>query len=343
MPFTHKNRHHTINGIFFTCLFALSSYYIAEISWIKNAGFSPLVIAVVLGMIYGSTLRSHLPHEWTPGIQFVAKRILRLAVVFYGFRLTFQQVMMVGLDGFILDLLIVALTMIIGTFIGIKCLKMDRDTSILVSSGSAICGAAAVLATEGTLKSEPHKAAVGILSVVLFGTTAMFLYTFMQHIGWLGLSDTQYGIYVGATVHEVAQVVVAGSSISADAGNIAVIVKMTRVMLLAPMLIILGFCLMRGKSTENTSEKKPIWRSVPLFAVLFVAVVGFNSFELLPTVIISGINQIDTFLLTLAMAGLGIETNLRKVKEMGMKPLYLALILFIWLIVGGYWLNIWLL
>ena len=342
MLFTKANRNHTINGIFFTFLFALSSYYIAEISWIRNAGFSPLVIAVVLGMLYGSTLRTHLPHEWTPGIQFVAKKILRLAVVFYGFRLTFQQVMMVGLDGFVLDLLMVVFTMILGVFIGVKCLKMDRDTSILVSSGSAICGAAAVLATEGTLKSEPHKAAVAILTVVLFGTTAMFLYPFMQHMGWLGLNDAQYGIYTGATVHEVAQVVVAGSSVSFDAGNIAVIVKMTRVMLLAPMLIILGFCLMRGKNNGHSSEKTSIWRSIPLFAVLFIVVVGFNSLNLLPTMIVSGINQIDTFLLTLAMAGLGIETDFRKVKQMGMKPLYLALILFIWLIVGGYWLNQWL-
>lgn len=338
MPFDKANRHHTFNGIFFTCLFALSSYYLAEINWIRNAGFSPLVIAVVLGMIYGSTLRRHLPHEWTPGIQFVAKRVLRFAVVFYGFRLTFQQVFQVGLEGIILDLLIVIITMGIGVFAGIKWFKLDRDTAILISSGAAICGAAAVLATEGTLKSEPHKAALAVLCVVLFGTTAMFLYPFMQHMGWLGLTDVQYGIYVGATVHEVAQVVVAGSDISAEAGNIAVIVKMTRVMMLAPMLIVLGICLVnrREKPALGHHAKKSVWTSIPLFAVLFIVMVGFNSLQWLPTDIVNGINQIDTFLLTLAMAGLGIETNLSKIKQIGFKPLYLALFLFIWLIVGGY-------
>ncbi len=343
MPFSKETRHHTFNGIFFTCLFALSSYYIADITWIKNAGFSPLVIAIVLGMIYGSTLRTHLPHEWTPGIQFVAKKILRFAVIFYGFRLTFQQVFMVGIEGFILDILIVGLTLMLGIFLGIKIFKLDRDTSILISSGAAICGAAAVLATEGVLKSEPHKAAIGILSVVLFGTTAMFLYPFIQHMGWLNLNDTQYGIYAGATIHEVAQVVVAGNGVSAEAGNIAVIVKMTRVMLLAPMLIILGVCLMRSNkktvTTHQENQSSSLLKTIPLFAVLFIVAVGFNSLDLLPHTLVNGINQIDTFLLTLAMAALGIETNLQKVKQIGLKPLYLSFILFIWLIGGGYLLH----
>lgn len=339
MPFSTTNRHHTFNGIFFTCLFALSSYYLAGLDFFRNAGFSPLVIAIVLGMIYGSTLRAHLPHEWTPGIQFVAKRILRFAIVFYGFRLTFQQVIMVGLDGFILDLLIVTLTLCIGTFLGTKLFKLDRDTSLLISSGAAICGAAAVLATEGVLKSEPHKAAIGILSVVLFGTTAMFLYPFLQHIGWLGLNDIQYGIYTGATVHEVAQVVVAGSSVSAEAGNIAVVVKMTRVMLLAPMLIILGLYIARKThaNTKNAAHTH-ISKIISWFAVMFIVMVGFNSLQLLPIGMVNIINQADTFLLTLAMAALGIETNFFKLKQIGFKPLYLSFVLFLWLIFGGYFL-----
>ncbi len=330
------NRHHTLNGIIFACLFALSSFYLSNIQWIKQLGFSPLVIAVVLGMIYGSTLRQHLPHEWTPGIQFVAKRILRIAIVFYGFRLTFQDIYAVGLTGLFIDVCIVSLTMVVGTWIGMKVFKLDRDTSILVSSGAAICGAAAVLATEGVLKSEPHKAAFAVISVVLFGTLAMFLYPFMQHVGWLGFNDTQYGIYVGSTIHEVAQVVVAGTQISTEAGNIAVIVKMTRVMMLAPMLILLGLIIARG---SKHGARHQLMASFPWFALWFVAVVGFNSLHLLPLPIVSMINDFDTFLLTLAMAGLGIETNFVKIKAIGIKPFYLAFILFIGLITLGYQLT----
>ena len=345
MPFTTENRHHTFNGIIFALLFALSSNYIASFEWVRNHGFSPLVIAIILGMIYGSTLRRHLPHEWTPGIQFCAKKILRFAIVLYGFRLTFQDVYQVGIHGFTLDLAIVVLTMIMGVFVGVKLFKLDRDIAILISSGAAICGAAAVLATEGVLKSEPYKAAFAVITVVLFGTLGMFLYPFLQHMNYLGLNETQYGIYVGATIHEVAQVVVAGAAVSPEAGNIAVIVKMTRVMLLAPMLIVLGFYIANfSKNKPTTPEGNKIssaLKSIPWFAVMFIVVVGFNSLRLLPQSILVLINGIDTFLLTMAMAALGIETNFVKVKQIGLKPIYFALFLFAWLIGGGYLLNQW--
>ena len=330
MLFARHNRHHTLNGILFSCLFALSSFYISNINIIKSLGISPLVIAIILGMIYGSTLRQHLPHEWQPGIQFVAKRILRIAIVLYGFRLTFQDVLLVGWNGIVLDLIIVTFTMLIGTFIGIKILKLDRDTSILISSGAAICGAAAVLATEGVLKSEPYKAAFAIITVVLFGTIAMFVYPLIQQLGWWHLTDTQYGIFTGSTIHEVAQVVVAGSQISPSAGNTALIVKMTRVMLLAPMLIILSLLL--AKRTNNASQ---LIKTIPWFAVLFIVMVGINSLQLIPHTVVNFINDFDLFLLTLAMAALGIETNFTKVTAVGFRPLYLALFLFGWLIFAG--------
>lgn len=336
MPFQKANRPYTFNGIFFTCLFAFSSYYLASLHWVAAKGFSPLVIAMVLGMVYGSTLRHHLPHKWTPGIQFIAKRILRLAIVFYGFRLTFQEVAAVGLDGCIFDLLIVSLTLVIGTWAGIKLFKLDRDTSILISSGAAICGAAAVLATEGVLKSEPYKAAIAVISVVLFGTIAMFLYPFMQHANCFGFDNTHYAIFAGATIHEVAQVLVAGSQVSTQAGNTAVIVKMTRVMLLAPALIVLGVWLAR---TAKHKLQHKLSKTIPWFAVIFIGVVGFNSLNLLPREIVNVINQADTFLLTLAMAALGIETNLTKAKKIGLRPLYFSMFLFGWLMGGGYLLG----
>lgn len=328
MLFSKQHRPHTLNGILFSCLFALSSFYLADLNWIKKLGVSPLVIAIVLGMVYGSTLRQHLPQAWTPGIQFVAKRLLRVAIVFYGFRLTFQDVISVGWGGFCLDALVVVMILFLGTFLGVKILKMDRDTSMLVSSGAAICGAAAVLAVEGVLKSEPHKAAVAVISVVLFGTIAMFLYPMLYHFGWLGLDAHQYGIYTGATIHEVAQVVVAGSQVSVAAGNTAVIVKMTRVMWLAPVLLFLSM-------TSSRREKKSVMDTIPWFVVAFILVVGVNSFHWFSDSVVEGIRQADLFLLTLSMAALGIETNFSKIKTMGLKPFYLAFCLCVLLMLGG--------
>jgi len=337
MHTANNHRKGQLNGFLFVGLFGLASYYLASINWFSQHGISPLIIAILLGMTYSATLRSDIPQNWVPGIQFAAKRILRFAVVLYGFRISFQQVASIGFSGFILDLLIVILTLAMGTLLGIKVFKLDRDTALLISSGASICGAAAVLATEGVLKSEPYKTSIAVGSVVLFGTLAMFLYPFIQHLGLLGLSDLQYGIYTGATVHEVAQVLVAGAQISDQTANTAVIVKMTRVMLLAPVLLGLGFYFAKAKQRAGQGVK--FSKTIPWFAVMFIVVVGFNSLNFLSSTTVNFINQLDTFLLTLAMAALGMETNFSKIKQVGLKPLYLATLLFIWLMAGGYLLT----
>ncbi len=134
-------------------------------------------------------------------------------------------------------MLIVVSTLAIGTWAGMKLMKLDRDTALLTAAGSAICGAAAVLAFESTLQSKPHQSAMAVGSVVLFGTLSMFLYPIALHAGWLHLDTLGAGLFFGGTIHEVAQVVGAASNVSPEATHIATIVKMTRVMLLVPVLL----------------------------------------------------------------------------------------------------------
>lgn len=337
MIFSKQHRANTLNGILFVALFALASFYLAEIPTLNKLGISSLVIAILLGIVYSNTLRHRLPTEWTAGIHFSAKKLLRLAIILYGFRVSFQQIAMVGTEGLFIDLLVVCSTLCIGTWVGVKLFKLDRDLALLISSGSAICGAAAVLAVEDTLKSEPFKAAIAVATVVLFGTIAMFLYPFLQHAGILGFSQTDYGIFTGASIHEVAQALVAGTNVSSEAGNIAVIVKMTRVLLLVPVLLFLSVYL--NRALNNPANVKQNSLTIPWFAIAFAVIIGFNSLHLLPTSILNFINRIDAFLLTMAMAAIGIETNLNKIKHVGLKPLYLAMFLFAWL-TGGVFLLV---
>ncbi len=332
MAFSKQNRASTLSGVWFVSLFAFASMYIAEMPFVIGIGISPLVVAILFGMIYGNSLRHKLPAEWAPGVIFSSKNILRFAIVFYGFRITYQQVFAVGVEALVIDAIIVIGTFIIGWQLGVRVFGLDRDSSMLIASGASICGAAAVIATEGTLKSEAHKVSMAVATVVLFGTIAMFLYPILYNSGILGFDAKQYGIYVGATVHEVAQAVVAGNAVGVEAGNTAVIVKMTRVMMLAPFLLGLAFFISR--SGQSSGEKTKIM--IPWFAVYFLVAVGFNSLNLLPKAAVDTINTIDTFLLAMAMAALGIETNLNKIKNVGMKPIYLALTLFVWLVFGGY-------
>ncbi|EDM23613.1 YeiH family protein [Caminibacter mediatlanticus] len=332
--FSKENRMHTIHGILFIALFALAANQIANIKFIKSLRLSPLIIGILIGMIYANTLRNHLPKEWVPGIIFSTKQLLRFAIILYGFRITFQNIAAVGIAGIIASTLMVTLTFIIGYIVGTKVLKLDRDTTILTSAGSSICGAAAVLATEPVVKAEAYKSAIAVATVVLFGSIAMFLYPFLYKAGFIHLSPKSEGIYIGSTIHEVAHVVAAASAISPDVAKDAVIVKMIRVMIIAPFLIILGIFLAM-KSNSKTKTKV----TIPWFAVLFILVAGFNSFNLLSENIVQTINTIDTFLLTMAMTALGMETNINKFKGVGMKPIYLAGILFIWLLFGGYFIT----
>ncbi len=324
-------------GIMLVAFIATIATIIAKLHHIKALAISPLVIGIILGTVFANTLRNKIPQSWLPGVLFSAKTLLRIAIVFYGFRITFQQIASVGTEGLVLSTLMLSSTMIIGIVAGIKLLKLDRDTAILVASGSAVCGAAAVLATEEVLKSEPHKTAIAVGTVVLFGTISMFLYPILYRSAVLGMDFTQFGLFVGSSIHEVAQVVAAGGAIDAVSSDTAIIVKMIRVMMIAPMLLILGLFLSRLGNHSSRGTKKLV---IPWFAILFIGVAGFNSFHLLPTSLVSTINQIDTFLLSMAMTALGMETHLAKFKQAGLKPVLLALILFTWLISAGYFLTL---
>jgi uncharacterized integral membrane protein (TIGR00698 family) len=162
----------------------------------------------------------------------------------------------------------------------------------------------------------------------------MFLYpALFPH---LGLSEHAYGVFAGSTIHEVAQVVVAGRGVSEAAASSAVIEKMMRVMLLAPFLLMLSIGLRRGKDAQGGRAKI----NVPWFAVLFVAVAAFNSLHLLPAAWVQVILQIDGFLLAMAMAALGLRTQASAIRQAGAKPLLLASLLFAWLVLGGLAVNL---
>lgn len=329
------NRASMVHGVLLIALFSCAAFYIGEAQLLKDISFSPMIIGIILGMIYANSLRNHLPSTWVPGIQFCSKKILRLGIILYGFRLTFTDIMAVGLSGIVIDAIVVTVTILGGVWIG-RLLKMDRETALLTSVGSGICGAAAVLGAESTIRTQAYKTAVAVATVIIFGTISMFLYPVAYRSGALGLSPQEMGIYAGSTLHEVAHAVGAGNAMGPEEANVAVIVKMIRVMMLVPVLIVLGIWAARRMKSSGTASGEKGKISIPWFAVGFLVVIGFNSLNLLPTVFVDCINYFDTFLLTMAMAALGAETSFDKFKKAGAKPFVLAFCLDIWLIGGGY-------
>lgn len=327
-------------GLLLCLLLGTAAIALGKLAWLSTHGFSALTVAIVLGMVVGNAVYRRLAASAATGVTFSKQMLLRAGIVLYGLRLTLQDIGHVGAAGLLIDALVLCSTFGLGWLVGTRVFKLDRTTAMLVGAGSAICGAAAVLATEPVLKAHAEKVAVAISTVVVFGTFAIFIYPALYalnlHWGVIAPGADAFGIYAGSTIHEVAQVVAAGRNIGTQTADIAVIAKMVRVMLLAPFLIALSAWLARD--ARDSLGAKPAL-SIPWFAFIFIAVVIAHSCIDLPAVWVAQANDVDTLLLAMAMAALGLTTHVSAIRQAGLKPLLLGALLFAWLIVGGAFIN----
>ncbi|MBT4963208.1 MAG: YeiH family putative sulfate export transporter [Francisellaceae bacterium] len=318
-----------IVGFLLVLIISASSYFISDNGILKTFGVSSLISGVITGIFYGNSFKVLFPNLFKSSIDFCCKRILRLAIILYGFNITYQEIVNVGANAVSTSVIMLTTTFLLVLFLGIKVFKIDKELTLLIAAGASVCGAAAVLAMESQLKSPPHKTSIAIITVVLFGTISMFLYPLLMNSEILPLSPSEYGVYVGSSIHEVAQVIIATNAVD-GASNNAVIVKMTRVLMLPVLLILVGL------SCKNKSSKLVI----PWFALAFLTVGIFNSFNLVNPEIVDKIKFFDKALLTIAMTALGMSTNLMNVVSAGLKPIALATTTFIWLLFGGLAVNI---
>ena len=336
----------TAPGLALSTALALTALYLAQLPWFSQNGLSALTVAIVLGLLLGNTVYPRWAPITTPGVALSKQQLLRTGIVLYGLRLTFQDIAQVGWAGVALDALVLASTFGLACVLGLRLFGLDKRTTLLIGAGSSICGAAAVLATAPVAKGRAQDVAVAIATVVVFGTVGTFLYPALYQWnaahGWLAINAQHYGLYVGATVHEVAQVVAAGAAISPEATNTAVIAKMVRVMMLAPFLLLLSAAMARSLRKEGAAAAGAGGISIPWFALGFVAVAGIHSLGILPASVVRLGVELDNLLLAIAMAALGLTTHWQAVRAAGIKPLLLAALLFAWLLGAGGLLTYWL-
>ncbi|MBN9324598.1 MAG: YeiH family protein, partial [Delftia acidovorans] len=284
---------------------------------LAGSGLSALTLAICIGLVIGNTVYPRLAPSCHAGVGLAKQRLLRAGIVLY-----------VGMAGVVVDALVLGSTFLLAQWLGRRVFGLDARTTVLIGAGSSICGAAAVLATEPVIKGRAEDVAVAVATVVVFGTVGTFLYPALFHWnashGWLDMSPAQYGLYVGSTVHEVAQVVAAGEAIAPEAADVAVISKMVRVMMLAPFLLLLSMAVARGNRSSQVSDGQPRRITIPWFALGFVAMAGVNSLGVLPAAVVQVGVQLDNALLAVAMAALGLTTHVRAVRAAGTKPLLLA-------------------
>lgn len=329
-------------GLALSAVIGSGGLLLGQVPWFGQHGLSSLTIAIVLGMLVGNLAPgwSGVCHE---GVGFAKQRVLRAAIVLYGLRLTVQDIGQLGIAGIAVDVFMLLSTFALACWIGMRWLGLDRRTAMLIGAGSSICGAAAVIATEPVVQARSEQVTVAVATVVVFGTISIFLYPILfewnRHVGLVPGGMRGFGLYVGSTVHEVAQVVAAANSIGTPASGTAVIAKMFRVIMLAPFLMGLSAWLARSPSPGATDGASRAHITVPWFAVCFLLVVLLHSVVPLPTAWVHAGLRLDDALLCTAMAALGFSTRVGSVRQAGVRPLLLAACLFGWLVIAGAFAN----
>lgn len=306
---------------------------------------SPMVISLLIGAVAGSVLAvigASRPHvvRWQrvvhPGTQWAAKHLLRAGVVLLGFQIAFREVLSLGWHG----LGVVALTMIVtfgGTLLLGRWLRLPSEISLLIATGYSVCGAAAIsamtAAVGGTSEKDDEAVGTGLAMVTLFGSVAIFVLPWLA--GLLNLSDHDAGLWIGASVQEVAQVVMAAGSVSTAALATATVAKLTRVALLAPLVAVAGVVMRRRAAAASAvtdtaidapAGDKPRRRTspVPLFVVGFCVAVAIRSVDVLPAEWIAMLTRSSQILFVAAMFAMGLGINLPHLVRSGRRSLVLG-------------------
>lgn len=325
-------------GLLLCIALAGLSLALAQGAWLQDHGLGALTLAIALGMLVGNTAYPRFAPSLAPGVAFSKQRLLRLGVVLYGLRLTFQDVAQVGVVGVAIDALVLASTLGMAAWLGPRRFGLPREAALLIGAGSAICGAAAIMAAGPVLRARSEQVAVAVATVVVFGTLSMFAYPLLYplvatHLAGLA-APLHFGVFTGSTVHEVAQVVVAGRALGGEAESAAVITKMVRVMMLAPVL--LGLSLWRARGSDPGVR----YLQVPWFAFAFLSLTALNSLWPLPAAWHAPAAWLDDSLLAMAMAALGLTTQAGELRRAGWRPLLLGATLLAWLVLGGAAINL---
>ncbi|MDX6596421.1 MAG: hypothetical protein QOE87_308 [Gaiellales bacterium] len=275
------------------------------------SGTSALIWALALGALIANS--GLMRPSFDPGIRLASRRILRFGVALLGIRLSLGTVGDLGLRTIVVIVGSLVVTFVATLVMG-RILGVSGPLTLLIATGTGICGASAIVAMESVSEASREEAAFALATITALGTVAMVGLPFLRTP--LGLDMTDYGIWAGASVQEVAQVVGATAGVSAVALKIGTLVKLARVALLAPLVF--GFAVSRGRGRPAGT---PL---VPLFVIGFLALAAVRSTDILSARVVADLTRIDVLLLAAGMAGLGLGLELSRLRGLGVRPLLLG-------------------
>lgn len=282
---------------------------------------TPLIASMGIGMLLRNAFI--LPPAYKAGIFFSMRQVLRFAVALLGIRITFEKIMGLGWEGLIVAIVPLLITLILTVVLG-RILKTSSASTLLIGTGTSICGASAILTAGAITRSKDEDIIVAISSITIFGAISMLVYPFLFKSGLLPLNEIQYGHWAGASIHEVAQVVTAAFGGGERSGEIGILVKLTRVAALIPIALFMSYMVNRGIIKHGEADEQGTL-AFPVFLLGFMGMVILNSLNFFTPKAIKWIEFFDMFLLTMAMAGMGLETDFRQLLRVGFRPLFLSI------------------
>jgi uncharacterized integral membrane protein (TIGR00698 family) len=326
----HLNKIKSISsGTLLTLVLAIVAGQIAKLPIFSIMGI--MIISIILGMIWKLVMK--VPVEYSAGITFSSKSLLRLGIMFMGIRLNIQQIVNTGFSVILIDVIVVIFTLVVVIYLG-KLTSIDRDLAVLIGVGTAVCGAAAILAVAPLIKAKKEHIALSVACISILGTIGTIIYTFLYPS--LGLEPKLYGVLVGSTLHELAHVIAAADPSGEIGSEMAIVIKLGRVALLIPVAFVLGF-LYNKTEKEKKKNKKHRLKDLPIpwFIFGFLGFSLINTFVFIPAILIDGIITTSVVLMSMAMAGLGLGINMIEFKKAGFKPVIVGVIGFATLTVLG--------
>lgn len=312
-----------VPGLALTVTIAATGFVLREIPGVSV--FSPMILAIVIGIAFHNLVGT--PAVAKAGVVFSLRRVLRLAIILLGLQLTAAQIAEVGATGIAIIALTLVSTFIFTVRLG-RMLGVERKLAELIAAGTSICGASAVIATNTVTRAPDEDVAYAVACVTVFGSIAMFTYPLLP--GLLGLDAHAYGLWAGASIHEIAQVVAAAFQDGQQAGEFGTVAKLSRVMLLAPVVLSLGLMATR-RAKRNGNSQMTAKAPIPWFVLGFIAMVAFNSAVTIPAETKGMIVMATTFMLSMALAAMGLETDIAKLRAKGFRPLLLGLAAFLFI------------
>lgn len=302
-------------GIGITALIALPAWLIGrEI---------PVVGGPVLGILFGMLLAFYRrPAVLNDGIQFTSKKVLQYSIILLGFEMNLFNVLRVGQHTLLLMIFTLSATFLTAYIAG-KALKVDSKAATLIGVGTGICGGSAIAATAPVIRASDEEVAQSISTIFLFNVVAAFLFPALGHL--LGMSEQAFGLWAGTAINDTSSVVAAGYAFGNDAGNLAVIVKLTRTLMIIPVTLVLACVMSRRSSRDDPETSYRLSAIFPWFVLGFAAASVLNTFTPIPAAVTGALTQAGKFGIVMAMVAIGLNTNLVKLVGSGMRPIALGL------------------